>query len=247
MAEKKPFILYEYLMFFWRKKVVFIIIPLIFALLGFGASYLYPNNGKYVGNATVFTGAIDLKAMTNPSHVVAQFGEDVDGEIDAYVSSESYIKIKVFSDDKEELAKDLNNMVEGIEAKLLESYDLRLSFTEKRLETLEQREVELKEAIEIYLDELENGNLTIEESQEYTKLLSTSEVELTDAQTKAQSVRNDIAFFEKPAIVKNEVTLAQKYTTEFVAAGIILGIFAAVLLLMFWKYILDARNYFKQG
>lgn len=244
LTEKKPFVFYEFLMFFWKKKIYFIIIPLIFTLLGFGGSYIFPNKTQYVGNSTVFTGSIKLKAMTDPSNVVAQFSENVDGEIDAFVSSESYIKIKVFSDDKDELTKDLNDMTDRIENALLENYETRLTITEEHLKSLEDREKVLSEARELYLSQLSKNNLAIDDSEEYTQLLAWTEGEITEARADAQSVRNDLAFFEKPSVIRNEVQQTKTYRTELTIAGFALGVFMTFLILSLWKYILDARRYY---
>lgn len=243
MAEKKPFVFYEFLLFFWKKKVFFIIIPLIVTLIGYGSSFIILNKAKYVGQTTVFTGSIQLKAMNDPANLVSQFGDGVDGEIDAYVSSDSYIKIKVFNDDKDELTKDLNEMTDKIEAALLQSYDSRLEITEKNLKSHEDRQVQLSEAMDIYLERL-NGDLTVEESLEYTELLAKTEVEMTDASTKAQRIINDLAFFEKPSVIRNDVKPANNYRTELTIAGFVLGVFMTFLILALWKYILDARRYF---
>ena len=52
MTENKTYRLYDSLEFFWRKKIWFIIIPVIVALLGYVGSMFIPKDGEYVGKST---------------------------------------------------------------------------------------------------------------------------------------------------------------------------------------------------
>lgn len=245
LAEQKRFALYEYLVFFWKKKIFFLIIPLLFTFLGFGASYVIPKDGKYVGTASVFTGSIKLKALTNPSNVVATYGKDVHGVIDAYVSSESYVKIKIFDDNKERVENDLKKMTAGIEQGLVDSYDLRYKTTEDIINSNKKILEDLKDVIQVSNKKLEDEDLTIEETEEVTTLLEKSEADASKAQTSIQSMSTDLAFFEKPGIVTQEVGLTNTYKLELTLAGLVLGVIAAILILMLWKYINEARRYYK--
>ena len=241
LAENKKFVLYEYLVFFWKKKIFFLIIPLIFALLGLGASYLIPKDGKYLGNATIFTGSIKLKALTNPSNIIAQFGQDINGEIDAYVTSESYVKLKIYNDNKEQLEKDLEKMSTAIEKSLLDSYDLRYDITNDSVVKAETKLTELRDVLRVAVDRLENAS--VEETKDLTSTIEWTEMEIADTEAKISRITGDLAFFEPPSVNRQEVTVVNTYKKELSAAGIILGVFATFLILMLWKYIIEARRY----
>ncbi|MFO1444384.1 hypothetical protein KDN24_14490 [Bacillus sp. Bva_UNVM-123] len=243
MAETKKFVLYEYLVFFWKKKVFFLIIPLIFALLGFGASYLVPKDGKYVGNATIFTGSIKLKALTNPSNIIAQFGTDINGEIDATVTSESYVKLKIYNDNKEQLEKDLEKMASAVEKSLLDNYGLRFEITTDQVKTAESKLEALHNVLNTAVDKLENGKLGIEETKDIVSTIEWTEMEIADTEARISRVKGDLAFFEKPSVNRQDVNVVSTYKTELTAAGLIFGVFAAFLILMLWKYVNEARRY----
>ncbi|MBP2241952.1 polyhydroxyalkanoate synthesis regulator protein [Cytobacillus eiseniae] len=245
MAEQKRFALYEYLVFFWKKKVFFLIIPLLFALLGFGASYVIPKDGKYVGSATVFTGSIKLKGLTNPSNVVATYGKDVHGVIDAYVSSESYVKIKIFDDNQERLEKDLEKMAAGIEKGLVDNFQLRYEITEDNIKNNETILDELSDVLKVSTDKLDNNELTIAQTSDVTSLLEWTEVEASKVKTSIQNMKSDLAFFEKPGIVSQDVGPTNTYKLELTLAGLVLGVIAAILILMLWNYINEARRHYK--
>ncbi|MBY0123500.1 hypothetical protein [Bacillus sp. S/N-304-OC-R1] len=245
MAEQKRFVLYEYLLFFWKKKIFFIIIPLIFMLLGFGGSYLVPKEGKYVGTSTVFTGSVKLKALTNPTNIDAEFGKDVHGVIDSYVSSESYIKIKIYDDNKERLEKDLQKMTSGVEEALIENYNLRYKKTEEGIEETQAKLDAMNNVLSSASKKIESKDLTIDETARITSLLEWTEVEASTALASIQKMNTDLAFFEKPSIVKQDINTVDTYKKELTLAGLLLGIFATFLILMLWKYIIEARRYYQ--
>ncbi|WNS75120.1 hypothetical protein RRV45_19925 [Bacillus sp. DTU_2020_1000418_1_SI_GHA_SEK_038] len=245
MAEQKRFVLYEYLVFFWKKKVFFLIIPLIFTLLGFGGSYLVPKEGKYVGSATVFTGSIKLKGLTNPININKEFGEHVHGVLDSYVSSESYIKIKIYDDNKERLEQDLQKMTSGVERALVDNYDRRYKATEDAIALNVNKNEALEGVLESSSTKLESNNLTIDETSNITSLLEYTEFEMATTTASIAKMTADLEFFEPPSIVSQDVKTVDTYKLEFSLAGLILGVFATFLILMLWNYINEARRYYK--
>ena len=58
-------------------------------------------------------------------------------------------------------------------------------------------------------------------------------------------METDLDLFEKPKIVNQQVTVAEinTYKAEFTIAGLIFGLLLAFLVLILWKYIIDARRY----
>jgi len=244
VAEQKRFALYEYLIFFWKKKQFFIIIPLIFALLGFGASYLVPKKADYVGSGTVFTGSVKLKALTNPSNIMATFGKGIEGDIEADVTSESYVKIKIYNDDKAQLESDLAKMTGDLEKALLDSYEERYKITEEYIELNKDRRDELKDVLKVYNDKIENGNLATEEYRDVTSVTEWTESEIADVVATINRVKGDLSFFEPPSIVRQDVHAVDTHKMELTLAGLILGIVAAILFLMLWKYMNEARRYY---
>ncbi|QED49632.1 GumC domain-containing protein [Cytobacillus dafuensis] len=244
MAEQKKFVLYEYLDFFWKKKVFFLIIPLLFTLLGFGASYVIPNKGNYVGSAKIFTGAVSLKGLKDPSYVVDQFGKDVNGEIEAFVSSDSFIKIKIYNDDKEELKKDLHKMTSSIEKAMLDNYNLRYSITEDNINNNENQLKELNDVLKVTNEKLESGQLNVTEAERVASVLENTEAQIADVQARNQRMTGDLATFEKPSIASEEVKAVDRHQVELSLAGLVFGVFATFLILMLWKYVNEARRYY---
>lgn len=242
MTENKTYRLYDSLEFFWRKKVWFIIIPVIVALLGYVGTMFVPKDGEYVGKSTVFTGSVKMEALTNPEHIMAKYGGHFTGKAEVFVPSRSYIKTEVFGDNEEEVRKELTLFNEQLMAGLMARNDKVIAGTETYALAQSARVKTLQEAIEQYKKALSNSdNLT--EINNYTTLISQAEMDLTNAMATEQRVRNDIISYEKPALAHEPyVKKTKSYGAEGAVAGFILGILFTIFILVLWKYILDARR-----
>lgn len=241
MTENKTYRLYDSLEFFWKKKVWFIIIPVIVALLGYVGTMFIPKDGEYVGKSTVFTGSVKLEALTNPEHIMAQYGGHFTGKAEVFVPSRSYIKTEVFGDNEEEVRKELTMFNEQLIAGLMAQNDKVIDGTQTYALSQSARIKTLQEGIESYKQALaDTDNLTV--INNYTTLLSQAELELTNAMATEQRVRNDIIAYEKPALANAYVVKTKSYGAEGAVAGFVLGILFTIFILSLWKYILDARR-----
>ena len=241
MAENKTYRLYDSLEFFWKKKMWFIIIPVIVALLGYLGSMLIPKDGEYVGKSTIFTGSVKLEALTNPEHIQAKYGQDFTGATEVFVPTRSYIKVETYGNNEAELTKELTQFNDQLLEGLMTQHDKVIQGTENYAETQSKRVESLTTAIESYRGILnETVNATVEDN--LAALLSTAEMDLTNALATEQRVRNDIISYEKPGVANTYVVETKSYGLEGAIAGFILGILAAILILSLWKYILEARG-----
>lgn len=241
MAENKTYRLYDSLEFFWKKKVWFIIIPVILALLGYLGAMVIPKDGDYVGKSTIFTGSVKLEALTNPEHIEAKYGQNFTGATEVFVPTRSYIKVETFGNNKEELTKELTQFNDQLLEGLMTQHDKVIQGTKNYADTQSSRVKSLTTAIESYRGILnETVNATVEDN--LAALLSTAEMDLTNALATEQRVRNDIITYEQPALANTYVVETKSYGLEGAIAGFILGILAAILTLSLWKYILEARG-----
>lgn len=242
MAENRTYRLYDSLEFFWKKKVWFIIIPVIVALLGYLGSMLIPNGGDYVGKSTVFTGSVKLEALTNPEHIQTKYGQHFTGKTEVFVPTRSYIKLETYGKNEEQVTEELTQFNDQLLEGLMVQYDKVIQGTEAYAKAQAERIATLKTAIESYKEVItDTDNVTV--INNFSTLLSTAEMDLTNALATEQRVRNDIITFEKPALATtNYVVKTKSYGLEGAIAGFILGILAAILILSLWKYILEARG-----
>lgn len=241
MTENKSYRLYDSLEFFWRKKVWFIIIPIILAILGYFGSMLIPKDGDYIGKSTVFTGSVKLEALTNPDHIMAKYGQNFSGKAEVFVPTRSYIKTEVYGENEETVTKELNQFNDQLLGALTAQNDRIIAGTEAYAVAQSERVKTLNKTIEAYKAALEStDNLTV--INNYTTLLSAAEMDLTNAMATEQRVKNDILVFEQPELAKTTVTKTKSYGLEGAIAGLVLGILLTIFILSLWKYILEARG-----
>ncbi|MFJ8064222.1 hypothetical protein ACIQYS_06300 [Psychrobacillus sp. NPDC096426] len=241
MTQNKTYRLYDSLEFFWKKKVWFIIIPVIVALLGYVGSMFIPKDGEYVGKSTIFTGSVKLEALTNPEHIMTKYGKHFTGKAEIFVPTRSYIKAEVYGDNEEQVTKELTLFNDQLLAGLMEQHDKVIDGTQTYALAQSARIQTLQQGIESYKKALANtDNLT--EINNYTLLLSDAELNLTNAMATEQRVRNDIISYEKPGLANTYVVKTKSYGLEAAVAGLILGILFAIFILSLWKYILEARG-----
>ncbi|MFT4414439.1 Wzz/FepE/Etk N-terminal domain-containing protein [Fredinandcohnia humi] len=247
-AEKKQFVLYEYLMFFWKKKWFFLLFPIIFMLLGALVSQFVLKDDPYTGKATIYTGAITSKGLTDPVNVESKYADQLENPLSASVPQNNYVSIKITGTDRDSIEKDLDTVTTGIMKDLTGQYEIRYDITDTYIKSLEERVTALEEQSEKYNDLLVNdGNLTVEEIDYYTQVLIDTDEELTEVMSTLQRIKGDLAFFEAPSLASSNVGAADTYLKESLAIGVILGLLFALGFLMLWKYLFDAKRHYSHN
>lgn len=241
MSEQKNYALYEILSFYWKKKIWFLITPIIGALLGLLISFAWPIDEKYIGKSNVFTGNINKQGVTVPEQIESKYGSHFTSKFDIFVPNRSYIQLELKNDQKEIIEEELQTYHEGVMADLLKQYELQVNVTETSVESLENSIETRKQSIAMYQEKLSNTqNIAVIDA--FSNLLLEAETALSENMVSVQRVKNDLAFFEKPFLVKSEIKETPSYTLEWTLAGLLLGLFLSVLLLTLWQYIERARK-----
>jgi archaellum component FlaC len=240
--EKKRFVLYEYLMYFWKRKHYFLIVPIITMLLVGGAVYFLKKDMPYTGQAVVYTGGVTSPDLTRENNIAARFADEENLEI--FVSSKQ-VKFTKKGNSTNEVEQSLDRVTEKYEDDLIENFEGRLEASKVYLDSLDKRVIVLQKAIAGYNEELKKG-LGQDQYEDFTDLLIETEKELSEADATAHRMRSDIEFFEKevPKILSENVTKSKSYLKEGAAIGLILGLVLTVLLLALLKYLSEGRRYY---
>jgi hypothetical protein len=243
--EKNKFVLYEYLLYFLRKKKYFIIIPLLTTLLVAGLVYALKSNDKFTGEALVFTGSVKNDDLVHPNNLEAEFS-DVNPTVKVFVTERHQVKISLKGNSKTEAKNDINKIVSLYKAQLSEQADSQVERTENRIAVLEELVAVRKEALELYNSKLQ-ASLPPEQYDEIRELIIKTEETMTEADETAYKMGSDLLFFEEPEILSQEVSKPKTYLPESIFAGIILGLMLTFVFLILLKYIEDARRFYKHG
>ncbi|WP_264739660.1 hypothetical protein [Cytobacillus firmus] len=240
--EKKRFVLYEYLMYFWKRKHYFLIVPIITMLLVGGGVYFLKKDMPYTGQAIVYTGGVTSPDLTREINIAARFPDEENLEI--FVSSKQ-VKFTKIGNTENEVKDNLNRVTKKYEADLVENYKGRIETSEVYLDSLVKRVDVLKTAIEKYKKDLEK-DLDPDKYELLIDLFIETEKELSEADATANRMRSDLDFFvrEKPNVLSVDVTQSKSYFKEGAAIGLILGLLLTVLLLALMKYLSEGRRYY---
>ncbi|MBG9548300.1 hypothetical protein ACOSZF_12325 [Cytobacillus firmus] len=239
--ENKRFVLYEYLMYFWKRKHYFLIVPIITMLLVGGAVYFLKKDMPYTGQAVVYTGGVTSPDLTRENNIAAKFADEEDLEI--FVSSKQ-VKFTKKGNSAKEVEGDLKNISKKYINELSANYNLRKEASEVYLNSLEKQRIPtLENAIEVYKEELDKG-LTPTQYGDLTDLIAETQKELSEAEVTAHRMRGDLTFFEEPKVLSEHVTQSKSYFKEGAAIGLVLGLVLTVLLLALMKYLSEGRRYY---
>ncbi|RDU37573.1 hypothetical protein DRW41_06955 [Neobacillus piezotolerans] len=244
MAEEKKYILYEYLSYFWKRKWLFVIIPLATAVLIAAAVYiLKPDSRGYTAEGTVFTGSVNQKELTDPDIIEAKY-QDVKG-LSILVPERDKVKFKVKAKSQTEAEKVLDQVRNQYFSDLKKNAQLRIDLTTRQFESLQKRMETLDSNLALYEKRLAASDDTYDQ-EGYRELIGKSMDERYRASERADKKEGDIALFSNPEILPAEVHKAKTYIPESLAIGIILGLILAVALLALMKYLSDARRFYKE-
>jgi hypothetical protein len=243
-GENQKFVLYEYMLFFWKKKVWFLLIPLVTAVISLLIGQLFLHKPAYTGKAVVFTGAVNIKDLTNPENIRAKL-PNIKNELDIVVTEDKYVKITVEGDNKTSVQKELHKVISKYNDQLQQHSQQRLEITELYLQSLEERIDVLQKAIKRYNEKLDSQTITPQQLESTTDLLIEAENNLTEVMERAHRIRSNLVFYEKPAVLSETVFKSKTYLGQTIAIGIILGVFLTFIVLILMKYVLDARRYYQ--
>jgi hypothetical protein len=237
--EEKRFVLYDYLVFFWNKKWLFLLLPLITLVLAFVLSILQPI--EYQGRTILFTG--DLKGSeTDPEVIKYLYKDDTKGEnLSVEVFERGQLVFTVTGDDPSKVKDSISKISQKHFGVLNEEYDEIIHETEEGIKPKEKHLDSLNELTAIYKEQLTNGTLSPEEQSRLTELqLASIEVE-----QQINKMNKDIALYEKPQKLDTTVVESGRNQMPILVLGLVSGLFLSLLTLILWKYIEEARRYRK--
>ncbi|ESU34209.1 hypothetical protein G3A_02305 [Bacillus sp. 17376] len=243
--EKKRFVLYEYLLYFWKHKNYFLLIPILTTLLIAGVVYALKGNDGYTGTAFVYTGSIETPDLTSPKNLEADF-EKINPKVDVFVSGKRNVKITLKGKSKAKVENDLKEMVSEYYKRLDEQYDKQLVASVPYVFDLEASYKAKEKVLEHYMDKLEEQISTPSQYNDTKELIIKTEESIAEEKAIVHRMMGTISFFEPPEVLNKETTKADTYLKESIAAGLILGFVLAFAILILLKYIEDARRYYNK-
>jgi len=79
--DKKQYVFYEYLKFFYRKKWLFLLLPIIGLVIGAMFSMIQERQYEYEGEALVYLGGVDNQSFVDGDIIEANYTPEGDVDI----------------------------------------------------------------------------------------------------------------------------------------------------------------------
>jgi hypothetical protein len=247
MSEERRYPLYEYLQFFWKKKLLLLFIPIVFAAIAALLSIMTAKG--YEGTLIYYTSSIKTDQLTDPDMILEYYRSKYpEKEIDVNVVQKERVQFKVNGDNSEEVKKTLQDIASDYDARLMKEYNVRKDKTEKDIETYKKRLAEADQSLKLIKKAVQKEeSFTLESYSQLLIALSNMEDRVAKYDTKIKKMKTDLIFFEKPKQVTLTVEKEQNNAMANSIIAFALGVFFTILSLMLWKYILDARKAVHHG
>jgi capsular polysaccharide biosynthesis protein len=240
-TEQRHLALYEYLLFFWKKKKLLITIPIVF-VLGALLFSLFQKD-VYEGKATVYVGGVTTDSTVNPDLIKAEYSEGLSGELKSsfqvFSPGSGKISLQLSGGNQQQVEKEIHRIANAYLSSLNRLYNQKYQLSSNYAKTLSKRIEELQKSIEFYRKK-SNGNLADTASAE---LLIENQKELSANQERLQIIQTDLLLLDKPVFI--EAPAVSKQPSNLMA-NLIVAFLGSVLLtsviLIFWKYWIDAEQ-----
>lgn len=198
-------------------------------------------SANYTGKAIVYVGDV-RDISTDPEIIQSRYKDKVTkNSLEVKVDQKDLITILVKGDDREEIKKELNDVVKGLNSDLKAEAKLMIDVTQVGIDQKTKKQELLSELIEAFIKQSEAGDVDLEEQ---TRLLE-YQYNLQEYSDSIQRMEEDIKLFENPKTIDNEVTTDPKHLKTNMLLGFVAGIFLTIITLIVWKYIVNARRFYK--
>ncbi|MFD2214852.1 hypothetical protein [Metabacillus endolithicus] len=241
MSEKKEYLFYKNLVFFWRKKWLLIGIPLVICLLVSAFSMF--SSREYVGKAIFYTGDIKKGELIDPLLMEAKYlEEDSDTDVEFSVIKSKQVQIKVIDDNKDDVHKKLSSLVTTYTEDLQAEYQLRYNLTNDAVELYKKSLEENEKLLPKYTDAIAAvEDEAIVDTDLLVAAATMSEI-VFEYETSGKRMETDLALFDKPKFITESITQSDNYLVQNAVVSFALSFFLMLVVLLLWRYIREARR-----
>jgi hypothetical protein len=241
-GQNDRFVLYEYLLFFWKKKWMFLIVPLIFMILAASISLFQPRS--YVGSSTTYIGPVKEETLVRTDLITSEYREEVSSKVGflVIIPADGRVMFRVTGQDKNTVKKELDKVTNAYLKDVNIAYKEMKSINDNDIAFFESRITSLNSDIKEFTAKIESNTLSPSQVDSFIGMVAEMEDKTADYQSDLRSVLEEKEDMIQPKIISEEINKEQGNLATNVIVGLILGLVFAVLALILWKYILDAKG-----
>ncbi|MGD7006953.1 hypothetical protein [Metabacillus sp. 84] len=239
--EKRDY-LYEYLVYFWKKKWLIVGIPLAAALLAYGLSIV--SSSGYEGSAKFYTSEMISDYLTDPELLQKEYGGKYDDKVQVDVLGQYKVEFSVSGEDKASVEKVLNEASAEYFQSLEDEAEIIKSGTEEKRARNQELLETAEKSYEVMSERLQNDseNLDSEQMAIMSDAIAKLDKQIGLYTDTVLGTEKDLNFYEEPDILSQTVSKEDSNSKANALVGFIMGLFLTLLGLMLAKYLQEARK-----
>ncbi|MBM7714954.1 hypothetical protein JOC94_001926 [Bacillus thermophilus] len=238
--ETEKYTFYEYLIFFWKKKWLIPIMPILLMII---AGIISTQGKTYTGTSIVYVGSVTKETWLEPDLIQRELDKELKQDLDYTITKgEKRTTLSIEGTDKKQVINSLKRLtnlyhqkVNGIYKEMHRSKEDELNYSKKYL-------LELEESAQEYKNALKAPNTDTSLEARYFDLLREIEKRKYDYLQKINEIEGELIQLEEPRVLDTAVNDQGGNLKANLLIATVFGLFLSVLLLVLMKYMADARR-----
>ncbi|WP_282140978.1 Wzz/FepE/Etk N-terminal domain-containing protein [Cytobacillus oceanisediminis] len=241
--EKIKYPVYDYIKFIWKKKLLLIGFTILCMVIGAGLSYT--KQTVYTSTALVFTGNGNNEKLSKPVLITEEYKEEVPqnlrGSLNVKIAEPLQITLSLSGPDKEDVESNTKKLGEQYSDDLIDRFNKQYEVQEKYKNALEEKVKKTEEAISQYTQLIEE-NADEEKRVNYIEVLINKEEVAEKYRADLGEAEYDLALAESPELIEVSTVQSSNNLLKNILLAGAFGFQLMLVLLVLWKYIINARR-----
>ncbi|MCM3663622.1 Wzz/FepE/Etk N-terminal domain-containing protein [Mesobacillus subterraneus] len=236
---------YDYFKFIWDKKLLLILATILFMIAG--AAFSFTRTPSYTSKAVVFTGNGENDKLSKPGLISGEYKEglpeNLRASFDVKIVEPFLISLSLSGPDKNTVESELIEAAAKYEADLKERYNEQKGVWDDYTKALKAKVEKTEQLIDTYR-EISSTEKNEENLNRYTEILMLKEEKLPRYYADLKEAEYELKLLEEPELKKDSITTTASSNNLLrnILLGGAFGFQLMLLILVFWKYVLNARR-----
>lgn len=242
--DEQRYPVYDYVKFIWNKKLWLILAAVLFMIAG--AAFSFTRTESFMAKAVVFTGNGENERLSKPNLIIEDYKGDLPESLraglDVIILEPFQIQLSLTGKDKNSVESELKKTAEQYKNDLKERFDDQKGILQKYAKAMEAKVEKTQNSIDLYT-ELASKEGNEENLNRYTEILTKKEEAQVRYVEDLIEAQEDLVLAEPPRFEGEVTTTASSNNLlRNMLLGFALGFQLMLVILVFWKYILNARR-----
>ncbi|WP_282173977.1 Wzz/FepE/Etk N-terminal domain-containing protein [Cytobacillus firmus] len=241
--EKIKYPVYDYIKFIWKKKLLLIGFTILCMVIGAGLSYT--KQTVYTSTALVFTGNGNNEKLSKPHLITDEYKdkvtENLSGSLNVKIAEPFQITLSLSGTDKEKVQSNTHKVAEQYTNDLTERFKVQYDVQENLRNALKGVVDKTNKTISEY-DQLIQVTSDEYKLLHYNEMLLNKMEALDKYQADLEEIEYDLALAEWPELMNVTTTQTSNNLLRNTLLAGAFGFQLMLVLLVLWKYIINARR-----